>query len=206
MTQFGRPMNLWAVGRNYADHAKELGNPVPASDEPMIFLKSGATVVSPSGSIRLPAWAREIHHEVELALRFDAKLEFDAITVALDLTARDIQQRLKSQGHPWTLAKSFIDSCPLGRPVSILTIPGGLQGIEALEFNLLVNGELRQKGFGRDMLHKPTRLRDYVVSRFPVQPGDWLLTGTPAGVGPIPPAARLEAAIVGVCQEFWTVS
>ncbi len=204
MNQQNPPMNIWAVGRNYADHAKELGNPIPTSDEPMIFLKSGATVVPAGEVIRLPSWAGRIHHEVEIALRFDANLEFDAITIALDLTAREVQQRLKTQGHPWTLAKSFTDSCPLGQAVPIAKIPGGREGIEGLEFSLLVNGELRQKGFARDMIHKPSRLREHVVSRFPVQEGDWLLTGTPAGVASIPPGARLEAAIVGVCKEFWT--
>jgi acylpyruvate hydrolase len=198
---------IWAVGRNYADHAKELGNAVPeAAGDPMIFLKGGGTIVQVGNLIHLPKWTSDVHHECELALRFDDKLQFSHLTIALDLTAREVQAKLKAQGHPWTLAKSFRDSCPLGEPIAISSIPGGADGIVNLNFSLKVNGELRQKASPRQMIHSIQKLREYVVDRFPVQPGDWLLTGTPAGVAPLRSGDDVEAVIDGVYRATWTVA
>ncbi len=192
---------IWAVGRNYADHAKELGHAAPtATDEPMIFLKAGASAVPQGADIRLPSWSRDVHHECEIALRFGAKLEFTDFTVALDLTARDAQARLKAAGHPWTLAKSFTDSCPLGPPISLTRLVGG---IDSLTFTLKVNGELRQVGRPAEMIFKPEALRAYLLGRFPVRPGDWLLTGTPVGVGKIVNGDFLEAEIPGYAHASW---
>lgn len=201
--------NIWAVGRNYAEHAKELGNLLGEPDpnaEPMIFLKAGSSSVNPGSAIRLPSWSNDLQHELEIALRFGSDLQFSDFAIALDLTARDLQTRLKNQGHPWTLAKSFIDSCPLGTPIPMSRLVGGVAGIENLEFSLLVNGERRQLGFARDMLFKAPRLRDYLVARFPIRPGDWLLTGTPAGVSALHDGDVLEASIHGYCHETWNVT
>ena len=108
--------NIWCVGRNYAEHAKELGNAVPnsATEEPMIFLKAGSTVVMNDGRFALPKFSQDIHHECEVAYKFDQHLQLTEMTLALDLTARDVQAKLKTAGHPWTLAKSFKASCPIG--------------------------------------------------------------------------------------------
>lgn len=199
--------NIWAVGRNYADHAKELGNqPAQASGEPLVFLKAGSTAVPVGKRIRLPSWSSEIHHELELALRFGADLKFTDFTIALDLTARDIQEKLKSKSQPWTLAKSFQDSCPLGEPMPLSQIPGGYENFSGLKFSLTVNGEIRQRGNASDMIHDAEKLRQYVCSRFPVEPGDWLLTGTPAGVASIRAGDKLEAAIEGLYKAQWTVA
>jgi len=198
--------NIWAVGRNYQDHAKEMGlTMVERPAEPMIFLKAGSSTVVPGSEIVLPSWSSEIHHEVEVALRFDEKLNFSHLTIALDLTARDQQTKLKQLGHPWTLAKSFRHSCPLGAPVPIEKIPNGWQGFQVLQFSLQVNGQRRQSGSPADMLFSAEELRTYLISRFPVTPGDWLLTGTPAGVGPIKAGDQLEAEISGVVKASWTV-
>ncbi len=202
---------IWAVGRNYADHAKELGNAVPEAapnqtTDPMIFLKGGGTIVPAGKTIHLPKWTDDIHHECELALRFDEKFQFSHLTIALDLTAREVQAKLKAQSHPWTLAKSFRDSCPMGEAVPFSSIPGGIASFAELNFSLKVNGELRQKASPRQMIHSIARLREYVVDRFPVQPGDWLLTGTPAGVAPLRSGDRVEAVIDGVYQATWTVA
>lgn len=196
---------IWAVGRNYADHAREMGHTAsPSTSEPMIFLKAGSTAVPSGGKIRLPSWSSDVHHECELALRFGDDLTFSHLTLALDLTARDVQAKLKAAGHPWTLAKSFTDSCPLGAPIPLSRLtPGGL-GIADLVFTLKVNGETRQTGRARDMIFPPETLRRYLLERFPVQSGDWLLTGTPAGVARIAPGDRLEAEIEGVLHETWT--
>lgn len=194
--------NIWAVGRNYADHAKELGNAVPTAHvDPMIFLKAGTSAVPNGQAFRLPAFSQDIHHETEIALRFGAGLEFTDITIALDLTARDIQAKLKTQGHPWTLAKSFQASCPIG---PLKPLPSGIN-LGDLHFSLRVNGELRQKGHTADMIHPIETLRRYVIERFPVVEGDLLLTGTPAGVAPLRSGDRLEAEISGILTAHWQI-
>lgn len=191
--------NIWAVGRNYADHAKELGNEVPT--EPMIFLKAGSTATLGAKEITLPAWAQDVHHEVELALQFDENLQIDEACIALDLTERAKQNQLKAKGHPWTLAKSFTGSCPLSGffPVT------DLEELKNLEIILKVNGETRQAGSTSQMIFSLEKLIEYVRQHFPVQPGDLLLTGTPAGVGPIRSGDTLEAEITGKARHTWTV-
>lgn len=189
--------NIWAVGRNYSDHAKEMGQPIPA--EPMIFLKSGGCLVQ--GDFKLPTFSNEIHHELELAVQFDDQLNVSAATLALDLTARDLQAKLKSQGHPWTLAKSFRNACPVGTFFKV----NSLKELENLTFSLKVNGEVRQSASTRDMIFKIADLAKYIVERFPVQPGDLLLTGTPAGVGPIKTGDKLEAEIPQKLRVSWRI-
>jgi acylpyruvate hydrolase len=184
--------NIWAVGRNYADHAKELGNLVPApAGDPMVFLKAGSGALGNEAIFHLPSFTQDIHHEVEIALRFNSQLQFSHITVSIDLTAREVQNKLKTQGHPWTLAKSFRESSLLG-PIVPLT-PG--LNLQNLDFSLKVNGELRQSGNTKDMIHNIEKLRQFIVERFPVVEGDFLMTGTPAGVSALKPGDQLEAEI-----------
>lgn len=189
--------NIWAVGRNYADHAKELGNAVPT--EPMIFLKAGSTATF-GNTIQIPSWQPQIHHEVELALHFGKDLKIDAAAIALDLTDRDKQNELKAKGHPWTLAKSFKGSCPLSDffPVH------GLDELKNLEISLKVNGELRQKGSTSQMIFSLETLIEFVLKHFPVRPGDLLLTGTPAGVASFKSGDILEAEVHGKVKLLWT--
>src|SRR5687768_621050 len=97
--------NIWCIGRNYGAHAKELGNAIP--EKPLVFLKAGSCVVESGKSFELPSWSYQIHHEVELALRFDKDLNISSACVAIDLTARDLQDDAKKKGLPWTQAKSF---------------------------------------------------------------------------------------------------
>jgi 2-keto-4-pentenoate hydratase/2-oxohepta-3-ene-1,7-dioic acid hydratase in catechol pathway len=194
--------NIWAVGRNYGSHARELGNQIPSPEaEPMIFLKAGSTIVENGTTFSLPDFSQDIHHECEVAVRFGPNGQFTEISVALDLTARDLQSRLKAQGHPWTLAKSFRDSCPLG---PLIPIPPAAD-LQNLDFELRVNGELRQVGATRDMIHSIEKLRIYVLSRFPVLEGDLLLTGTPAGVAQLMPGDQLQAEIKGFVQAQWKI-
>ena len=191
--------NIWAVGRNYADHAKELGNEVPS--EPMLFLKAGSSATLAAKEIHLPEWATEIHHEVELALQFDENLQIEEACIALDLTERNKQNQLKSKGHPWTLAKSFKESCPLSGFFAV----SDLEELRNLEIILKINGEIRQKGHTSQMIFGYEKLIDFVRQHFPVVPGDLLLTGTPAGVGPIRRGDVLEAEIVGKIKHTWNV-
>lgn len=193
--------NVWAVGRNYTEHAKEMGNAIPRADaEPMFFLKAGSTIVTDGGTFHLPAFSEDVHHELEIALQFGGDFKFKAITVAIDVTARDTQSKLKSQGHPWTLAKSFRESCLIGPLAGLRSLKMDLQ---ELEFSLKVNGEVRQSGSTRDMIHPIEKLRQYVLERFPVVEGDLVLTGTPAGVGSIKAGDRLEAAIPNLVRASW---
>lgn len=212
-------MNIWAVGRNYSDHAKEMGSAVPS--KPMIFLKAGSTVIHDES---VPLWrgSQDIHHEIEIALRFSAggqsfgglgqrvsglgqsggrfvaddpnpsahgyaDLKFDAAALVLDLTARDLQAKLKADGHPWTLAKSFIASCPMGPAIEISN------EVPHFEFEFSVNDSVRQHGKTQDMVFGFEQLRRYCLECFPVQPGDWLLTGTPSGVGRLVPGDKGQA-------------
>jgi acylpyruvate hydrolase len=191
--------NVWAVGRNYADHAKELGNAVPT--EPLIFLKAGSSVVQ-KDVVTLPAWSQEVHHEVELALQFDGNLQIHRAAVALDLTERHFQNILKAKGSPWTLAKSFTQSCPLSPFFDV----NSLEELKSLELSLTVNGELRQKGNTSQMIFSLEQQIDYVRDHFPVCPGDLLLTGTPSGVGVLRRGDVLVGAIAGKVTQTWRMS
>lgn len=183
--------NIWAVGRNYKAHAKEMGAPIPS--KPMIFLKAGSAATF-QRDIPLFTASKDIHHELEIALRFgstpdaNGKLLFDGAAVGIDLTARDIQAELKANSHPWTLSKSFRYSCPLS---AMVALPAE---IPHFKFELAVNGEVRQRGDTRDMIFDFETLRNYVFDNFPVEPGDLLLTGTPEGVGRIVPGDKAVAS------------
>lgn len=184
--------NIWAVGRNYADHAKELANPIPT--EPLIFLKAGSCATF-GDEVAWSATCGEIHHEIELALRFGENLEFETMMLALDLTDRPAQNRLKAAGHPWTLAKSFHGACPLSAQTPLPKDPWTANGLGTCLLELKVNGEHRQSATLNDMIFSPSELRKWILGRYPVRPGDLLLTGTPAGVGPLRAGDHLEATL-----------
>jgi acylpyruvate hydrolase len=190
--------NIWCVGRNYAEHAKELGNEIPT--EPLIFLKAGSTATLSSKDLHLPFWIEEVHHEVELALQFDENLQIDEACIALDLTDRAKQNSLKAKGQPWTLAKSFKEACPLSPffPVN------DLEELKNLDISLKIQGEIRQQGNTEQFIFGLERLLDFVRQHFPVVPGDLLLTGTPSGVGPIRRGDVLKAEIKGKMKHTWT--
>jgi acylpyruvate hydrolase len=168
--------NLWCVGRNYADHAKELGNDLPK--KPLIFLKAGTSTLQSGFPLFLPKWSKDVHHEVELALQFGDNLKIHRACVALDLTLRDIQTELKAAAQPWTLAKSFKNATPLGNFFD-------WDPEMDLRIRVAINGETRQETSTRHMIFNIPHLAEYVCEHFPVTAGDLLLTGTPQGVGPI---------------------
>ena len=128
--------NIWAIGRNYADHAKELGNAVPA--KPLMFLKAGSSATVNSTEILLPYWVTDVHHEVELALKFSSHMQILEGAVALDLTERNLQNEAKKAGHPWTLAKSFHNACAVSAFFQIKK----LDECRDLRLRLLIVGEL----------------------------------------------------------------
>lgn len=186
--------NIWAVGRNYAKHAQEMKAEVPT--EPFFFLKSGGTLET-SSRIELPSWSAEVHHELELAFWIDENLTFSHVSLALDLTARDAQNLAKSKGLPWTQAKSFTGSCPLGPWLNI----GDVQ-VELLSFILQINGKTVQTGHYDDMIFKPAQLLESVKKYYPLQVHDVLLTGTPDGVGQLKSGDTLKAILQSEGHEI----
>lgn len=189
--------HIWAVGRNYADHAKEMKAEVPK--QPFFFLKAGSCLET-STKIALPSWSNDVHHELEIAFRLDENLQFSHVTLALDLTARDAQAAAKAKGLPWTLAKSFKGACPIGSWISL----NDIQSTNTLGLTLLKNKELVQKGQLSDTLFNPQQLLKYVLEHYPVEPNDIVLTGTPEGVGPLKSGDLLEAHLLNENRDILT--
>lgn len=175
------------VGRNYADHAAELNNPIPKS--PLLFIKPGCCAVNASSSFAIPTEQGDVHHELEIALLIgqtpqtgnDVLAAIAGVGLAIDLTLRDVQQQLKSKGHPWERAKAFVGACPLTRFIAAEQV----EDWQALTLSLHRNGQLQQHGCSRDMLFPIEHLLNDIHSAFGLQAGDVVLTGTPAGVGPL---------------------
>lgn len=190
-------LNIWGVGRNYADHAKEMNAAIPT--EPLIFLKSGACMTD-QRTFALPVFSKDVHHEAEIAVRLDQNLRPTHMTLALDLTARDLQAVAKSKGQPWTLSKSFRDACPVGPWVQIPPT-----GIQNLNFQLKVNGQVRQSGDTNKMIFDIEQVISYLIAHFPILPGDVILTGTPEGVGPLKPGDLVEGEILGHLKTEWKI-
>ncbi len=199
-TSFNYPLGkVVCVGRNYAEHAKELNNPIPSS--PILFIKPATAVVPFTNAIVLPQGQGDTHYETELAILIGNKLSKasvgeidDAIVgygLALDLTLRDVQSGLKEKGHPWEIAKSFDGSCPL----SSFVPPDQIKDRSNIEFQLKINGVLRQQGKASDMITAINPLIAYISQHFTLMPGDVVLTGTPAGVGPLSSGIKLEASL-----------
>lgn len=186
-----RTRNIWAVGRNYSEHAKEMNAAIPSS--PLIFLKSG-NCLNTSSQIQLPHWSNSIHYELELAYLIDDSLNFSHVALALDLTARDSQNEAKKNGTPWTQAKSFTGSCPISPWLSLQDFKNGPLGdSEAFNFELKLNKQIVQKAIATEMLFNPQILLDHLQKYYPVGPQDILLSGTPSGVGALNSSDNLEA-------------
>jgi 2-keto-4-pentenoate hydratase/2-oxohepta-3-ene-1,7-dioic acid hydratase in catechol pathway len=192
------------VGRNYADHAAELNNPVPAV--PMLFIKPATSVVPMAEPFGIPADLGRVHFETEMsvligrplsqATEVEAANAIAGIGLALDLTLRDVQDELKRQGHPWEKAKGFDGACPL----SDFVTPDRVTNLQDLQIGLRVNGDVRQDGNSRFMLNPVLPLLSYISQFFTLEPGDVVLTGTPAGVGPIVSGDQLEVTLGDVLQ------
>ncbi len=179
---------LYCIGRNYADHAAEMQASVPT--DPIVFLKPPAAYLSSGSTLVLPDWTSDVHHEVECVVVIgrdirecseeDAWSAIAGVGVGLDLTARDVQQRAKSAGHPWAVAKSWYGSAPVS---AILPCDGTPMG--PWDLRCSVNGALRQHGSTASMERSIPMLISYLANVFTLRRGDAIFTGTPAGVGPI---------------------
>ena len=198
---------VFCIGRNYAEHIKELGN---TPDEAcVVFMKPASCVVPVGQPIVLPRGRGGVHHEAELVVMLtggDADVPVEhalehvaALTLGLDLTLRDLQNELKKKGQPWELCKAFDGAAPLGD----WTAYNG-QDLQALEFACDVNGQRRQSGRTKDMLF-PVARQIHILSRtWALQPGDIIFTGTPAGVGPLAPGDRVALSGPGLGHFEWT--
>jgi len=190
---------ILCIGRNYSDHIKELGNPTP--DAPVIFIKPASSVIGEGEAIVIPPYSHDCHHEAELALLIGRKGKdipvdqaMEAIAgygVGIDLTLRDVQSELKKKGLPWEIAKGFDTSCPL----SAFVEASGVADPQNLQIRMTVNGEVRQDGNTSMMIHRIPSIISYMSGRFTLEPGDVILTGTPAGVSRIVSGDRLMAEI-----------
>ena len=190
------------LARNYAEHVKELGNETPTA--PVLFMKPASSVISDGEAIHIPSYSQECNYEVELAVLIgtvarnvtaDNALEHVAgYAVAIDMTLRDVQNQLKAKGLPWEIAKGFDTACPLSDFVPASEVPDP----HALNLKLAVNGESRQDGCSSDMINRIPQIIAHMSSIFTLEPGDVLLTGTPAGVGRVVAGDIMTAEIVSV--------
>lgn len=185
-------MSIWCVGRNYTEHAKELGNAVP--EAPLFFLKSAASVFRGS-RLPYPTSVLSLHYELELAFQFDQHLRISHAALALDLTDRQRQSELKSKGEPWTLAKSFKNSCPISPWIAF-------DPREIYSFELQVNGQIKQVGDQNLMIFKWPELVSYLHVHFPLMENDILLSGTPAGVGSLNRGDSLKSVLKNAKQQI----
>jgi len=190
---------LFCIGRNYAEHAKELNNPIP--DRPVVFTKPLTTLLADGGTVILPPVTTDVHHEVELVVAIgtggknipveSALSHVAGYAIGLDMTARDIQNSLKAKSHPWELAKGLDTFAPIGNfvPAASISDPS------SLSLELKVNGEVRQSGTTADMLNSIPSLISFLSSYFTLHPGDLIFTGTPAGVSAVQDGDVLEARL-----------
>lgn len=190
------------LARNYAEHARELGNETPTA--PVLFMKPASSVIGDGETVHIPSYSQECHYEVELAVLIgtqarnvtaDKALECVAgYGVAIDMTLRDVQNQLKARGLPWEIAKGFDTACPLSDFVPAASVADP----HALNLKLAVNGESRQNGTSSDMINRIPQIIAHISAIFTLEPGDVILTGTPAGVGQVTAGDVMTAEIVSV--------
>jgi len=193
---------ILCIGRNYSEHIKELGNEPP--EAPVIFIKPASSVIGEGEAIVIPPYSHDCHHEAELALLIGrrgkdipvnrAMEHIAGYGVGIDLTLRDVQRELKEKGLPWEIAKGFDTACPLSDFVEASDVADP----QNLQIRLTVNGGIRQDGNTSAMIHRIPAIISYMSGSFTLDPGDVILTGTPAGVSRIVPGDRLVAEIPGV--------
>lgn len=192
-------MKIFCIGRNYAEHAKELGNEVP--DEPVIFMKPKSALLQSHTPFYYPEFTNELNYECELVLRISkngkyiqekhATNYYNGITVGIDFTARDIQEQLKQKGLPWEKAKAFDNSAGVGKFMDITP----QLNKKNINFSFKLNNEVVQKGNSGDMLFSFDSLLSHISNYFSINIGDLIFTGTPPGVGECVVGDEMEAFI-----------
>lgn len=202
-------MKFLCIGRNYVEHAKELGNEVP--NEPVIFIKPKSALLQANTPFYYPEFTNELHYECEVVLRIckngkyiaekAANKFYDAISVGIDFTARDIQSELKKKGLPWEKAKAWDNSAILGKWQAL---PNPFNKSD-IHFSMTKNGETVQKGHTKDMIHDFDKIVSHVSNYFSLNIGDVIFTGTPAGVGECVVGDELEGFLEGQSMFKLTV-
>lgn len=194
-------MKFICIGRNYVEHAQELKNEVPT--EPVFFLKPDTALLPKQRAFYLPDFSKDIHHEIELVLKVCkegkhiaeefAHKYYDAITVGIDFTARDIQQKQKEKGLPWEPAKAFDHSAPVGEFIELDKI----YDLNKINFHLNLNDKTVQQGTNELMIFSFAKIISYVSKFITLKKGDLIFTGTPKGVGQVKAGDKLEGFLEG---------
>tara|TARA_B100000508_G_scaffold118450_1_gene98634 strand:+ start:151330 stop:151941 length:612 start_codon:yes stop_codon:yes gene_type:complete len=192
-------MKIICIGRNYANHAKEMNSAVP--EVPMFFMKPDTALLPKKNPFFYPNFTKDLHFECEIVIKINklgkniaekyAHEYYDHIGLGIDFTARDLQQKCKDKGHPWEIAKAFEHSAPLGDKF----IPLEGKDINNINFKLEKNGETVQEGNTKDMIFNVNQLIAYVSKFMTLKIGDLIFTGTPEGVGPVQIGDRLTGYI-----------
>jgi len=194
-------MKIICIGRNYAEHARELNNPLPL--KPVFFMKPDSSLLLNNKPFFLPDFSNEVHYEAEIVLKISrlgkniqkqyAHRYYNMIGIGIDFTARDLQDKCKKAGHPWEIAKSFDQSAVINRfiPLAMVPDPG------AINFELRINGSVVQKGNTKDLIFSFEDIISYVSAFITLKTGDLIFTGTPAGVGPVSTGDHLVASVEG---------
>jgi 2-keto-4-pentenoate hydratase/2-oxohepta-3-ene-1,7-dioic acid hydratase in catechol pathway len=191
-----RDMKIIAIGRNYAEHAKELNNPLPSA--PVLFLKPDTAVLKDNKAFYHPSFSQDIHHEIEIVLKICkegkfiqekfAHKYFEEIGLGVDFTARDLQTIQKSKGLPWEIAKAFDHSAP----ISSFVPKTNFEDLNNLDFSLSINDDVKQSGNTKDMIFNFNQLISYASQFFTLKKGDLIFTGTPSGVGKVNIGDRIK--------------
>jgi len=196
-------MKIFAVGMNYVEHNKELHGTLLKTDDPVIFTKADSALLNQGKPFFVPDWASRIDYETEVVVRICrlgkgiperfAHRYYDAVTVGIDFTARDMQQSAREKGLPWTICKGFDGSAVIGEWVE----KEKFLDVQRLHFHLDINGQTVQQGCTSDMVFKIDTLISYLSRFFTLKTGDLLYTGTPVGVGPVKIDDHLEGYLEG---------
>ncbi len=192
-------MKIICIGRNYAEHAKEMKSEVPT--EPVFFMKPDTALLK-EGDFYYPGFTSDLHHEIELVLKINkngkhiepqfAHKYYDEIGLGIDFTARDLQAKCKEKGLPWEKAKAFDNSAPIGQFIHKDKLAG-----KDIKFELKINGETKQAGSSADLIFSFDQVISYVSKFVTLKTGDLIYTGTPEGVGPVKIGDQLEGFING---------
>ena len=191
-------MKILAVGMNYAQHNNEMGHTM-VDKEPVIFMKPDSAILKDGKPFFIPGFSSEVHYETEVVVRICrlgkniaprfAHRYYDAVTVGIDFTARDLQRKFREVGNPWELCKGFDNSAAIGSFISLEQAGGDLQN---LDFHLTIDDKEVQRGNTSNMLFKVDDIISYISRFMTLKIGDLLFTGTPAGVGPVSIGQHLQ--------------